>query len=115
MSKAVKKVTRVVSKATGGLLGMDDGASKAAKQQAQIMRQQADQQRAAAVEQARASTLAQQTAADRARIEADTADDDPVDDARVQVATSSPETAAARRKRFQSPDVGGGSGASIRI
>lgn len=125
MSKAVKKVTKsatkFVSKTVGGLLGMpsQDEQQKQAERMAQIAEEQARQQQANAVEQARAQTMQMQTDVDRQRILAEQQQNQAPDDtgaADVEVAPVATDV-TTRRKKFQTPQVGGtgSGGVSIRL
>lgn len=125
MSKAAKKVTKsakkFVSKTVGGVLGMPnpDEQRKQAERMAQIAETQAIQQQANAVEQARAQATQMQTDVDRQRILAEQQQSKAPDDtgaASVDVAPVAID-AITRRKKFQSPQVGGigSGGVSIRL
>lgn len=132
MSKAVKKVTKKVKKFASksiqmfdpgmdALMGISKGEEqkKQAERMAQIAEGQATQQATNTAEQARASAMAIQTDADRQRILAEQQQqqaDQQAPAPTVEIAPVSTE-AQARRKKFQTPQVGGtgGGGASIRL
>lgn len=132
MSKAVKKVTNKVKKFASksiqmfdpgmdALLGISKGEEqkKQAERMAQIAESQAQQQADNTSEQARASAMAIQTDADRQRIMAEQQQqqaDQSAPAPTVEIAPVSTD-AQARRKKFQTPQVGGtsGGGASIRL
>lgn len=132
MSKAVKKVTKAVSKVAKSvykntlgdsidILGLTarEEQQKQAERMARIAEEQARQQRANAVEQARAQVLQTQADADRQRILAEQQQNQAPDDtsaAHVEVAPVATD-ATTRRKKFQTPQVGGtgSGGVSIRL
>ena len=121
VKKTVKSVTKTVSKTVGGVLGMPspDDQRKQAERMAQIQESQAMQQQANAVEQARAQAMQIQTDVDRQRILAEQQQDRTPDDTRAASVDVAPVAtdAITRRKKFQTPQVGGtgGGGASIRL
>ena len=121
VKKTVKSVTKTVGKTVGGVLGMPnpDEQRKQAERMAQIQESQAMQQQANAVEQARAQAMQIQTDVDRQRILAEQQQNKAPDDtgaASVDVAPVATD-AITRRKKFQTPQVGGtgSGGASIRL
>ena len=116
-----KSVTKTVSKTVGGVLGLPspEDQRKQAERMAKIQEDQAMQQQANAVEQARAQTMQMQTDADRQRILAEQQQNQTpynTGSASVDVAPVATD-ASTRRKKFQTPQVGGtGSGdVSIRL
>lgn len=134
MSKAVKKVTKSVKKVAGKIIktfdpGLDqllglsrqDEQKKQAERMAQIAETQAKQQQANTIEQARASAMQMTADTDRQRILAEqeqqrnaTPNDTATPSTEIApVATD----AATKRKKFQTPQVGGtgGGGTSIRL
>lgn len=121
VKSVTKSVTKTVGKTVGGVLGMPnpDDQRKQAERMAKIQEDQAMQQQANAVEQARAQTMQMQTDADRQRILAEQQQNQAPDNtgaASVDVAPVATD-ASTRRKKFQTPQVGGtGSGdVSIRL
>lgn len=133
MSKAVKKVTKSAKKFVSKTLktfdpGLDqllglsrqDEQRKQAERMAKIAETQASQQQANAVEQARAQAMQIQTDVDRQRILAEQQQQNQTPDdtgaANVDVAPVATD-ATTRRKKFQTPQVGGtgSGGASIRL
>lgn len=133
MSKAAKKVTKSAKKFVSKtiktfdpgldqLLGLSrqDEQRKQAERMAKIAETQATQQQANAVEQARAQAMQIQTDVDRQRILAEQQQQNqtPDDTGAVSVDVAPVATdAATRRKKFQTPQVGGtgSGGASIRL
>lgn len=125
MSKVVKKVTKLASKAvqtfdpiTDRVLGISarEDAKKQADRQAAQAEQAAAVQAANVAEQARAGALSQQSEADRARILAEQqAANDSAPSNTVEIAPAA--TSSTKRKKFQAPQVGGtgGGGTSIRL
>lgn len=132
MSKSVKKVFKKVKKVASktiqtfdpgldAVLGLSakEEQARVAREQSAIMERQAQQQAANTAEQARGAAMQIQTDADRQRILAEQAD------AQAQQASTAPEVEIApvtssdianRRKKFNTPQVGGtGGGASIRL
>lgn len=132
MSKAVKKITKSAKKFVSKtiktfdpgldqLLGISrqDEQRKQAERMAKIAETQANQQQSNAIEQARAQAMQIQTDVDRQRILAEQQQNQTPDDtgaASVDVAPVATD-ATTRRKKFQTPQVGGtgGGGASIRL
>jgi hypothetical protein len=128
--KAVKSVTKVaksVYKSTLGgsmdILGLTarDEQQKQAERMAQIAETQAKQQQANTIEQARASAMQIQSDTDRQRILAEQSQQqnstpDDTGGAATDVAPVATD-AVTRRKKFQTPQVGGtgGGGTSIRL
>ena len=121
VKSVTKSVTKTVSKTVGGVLGMPspDDQRKQAERMAKIQEDQAMQQQANAVEQARAQTMQMQTDADRQRILAEQQQNQTPNDTRAASVDVAPVAtdATTRRKKFQTPQVGGtGSGdVSIRL
>lgn len=121
VKSVTKSVTKAVGKTVGGVIGLPspDDQRKQAERMAQIQETQAMQQQANAVEQARAQTMQIQTDADRQRILAEQQQNQTPNDtgaASVDVAPVATD-ATTRRKKFQTPQVGGtgSGGASIRL
>lgn len=134
MSKAVKKVTKSVKKVAGKIIktfdpGLDqllglsrqDEQKKQAERMAKIAETQAKQQQANTVEQARAAAMQMTADTDRQRILAEqsqqqNATPDDTGAAATDVAPVATD-AVTRRKKFQTPQVGGtgGGGTSIRL
>lgn len=134
MSKAVKKVTKSVKKVAGKIIktfdpGLDqllglsrqDEQKKQAERMAKIAETQAKQQQANTTEQARAAAMQMQSDTDRQRILAEqsqqlNATPDDTGAAATDVAPVATD-AVTRRKKFQTPQVGGtgGGGTSIRL
>lgn len=121
VKSVTKSVTKTVGKTVGGVLGMPnpDDQRKQAERMAKIQEDQAMQQQANAVEQARAQTMQMQTDADRQRILAEQQQNQTPNDTRAASVDVAPVAtdASTRRKKFQTPQVGGtGSGdVSIRL
>lgn len=131
VKKVFKKVDPFTSKVVDPILGNmglpnvsgRNAAQEAAQEQARQSALQAERhaamQQANTIEQARGSALAMQTEVDRSRIQAElqqAQQQAPVQSPTVEVAPVTAE-ASARRKKFQTPQVGGtaGGGASIRL
>lgn len=116
-----KSVTKTVSKTVGGVLGMPspEDQRKQAERMAKIQEDQAMQQQANAVEQARAQAMQIETDVDRQRILAEQQQNQTPNDTRTASVDVAPVAtdASTRRKKFQTPQVGGtGSGdVSIRL
>lgn len=121
VKKTVKSVTKTVGKTVGGVLGMPnpDDQRKQAERMAQIQEDQARQQQANTVEQARAQAMQIETDVDRQRILAEQQQNQTPNDTRAASVDVAPVAtdATTRRKKFQTPQVGGtGSGdVSIRL
>ena len=121
VKSVTKSVTKTVGKTVGGVLGMPnpDDQRKQAERMAKIQEDQAMQQQANAVEQARAQTMQMQTDADRQRILAEQQQNKTPDDTRAASVDVAPVAtdATTRRKKFQTPQVGGtgSGGVSIRL
>ena len=121
VKKTVKSVTKTVGKTVGGVLGMPspDDQRKQAERMAKIQEDQAMQQQANAVEQARAQAMQIETDVDRQRILAEQQQNQTPNDTRAASVDVAPVAtdATTRRKKFQTPQVGGtGSGdVSIRL
>ncbi|QPB11235.1 virion assembly protein [Providencia phage PSTNGR1] len=134
MSKAVKKVTKSVKKVAGKIIktfdpGLDqllglsrqDEQKKQAERMAKIAETQAKQQQTNTIEQARAAAMQMTADTDRQRILAEqsqqqNATPDDTGAAATDVAPVATD-AVTRRKKFQTPQVGGtgGGGTSIRL
>ena len=121
VKSVTKSVTKTVGKTVGGVLGMPnpDDQRKQAERMAKIQEDQAVQQQANAVEQARAQAMQIETDADRQRILAEQQQKQTPNDTRAASVDVAPVAtdASTRRKKFQTPQVGGtGSGdVSIRL
>ena len=121
VKSVTKSVTKTVGKTVGGVLGLPSPAEqrKQAERMAKIQEDQAMQQQANAVEQARAQTMQMQTDVDRQRILAEQQQNQTPNDTRAASVDVAPVAtdASTRRKKFQTPQVGGtGSGdVSIRL
>ena len=121
VKKVTKSVTKTVSKTVGGVLGMPspEDQRKQAERMAKIQEDQAMQQQANAVEQARAQAMQIETDVDRQRILAEQQQNQTPNDTRAASVDVAPVAtdAATKRKKFQTPQVGGtGSGdVSIRL
>ena len=121
VKKVTKSVTKTVGKTVGGVLGMPspEDQRKQAERMAKIQEDQAMQQQANAVEQARAQAMQIETDVDRQRILAEQQQNQTPNDTRAASVDVAPVAtdATTRRKKFQTPQVGGtGSGdVSIRL
>ena len=121
VKSVTKSVTKTVGKTVGGVLGMPnpDDQRKQAERMAKIQEDQAMQQQANAVEQARAQAMQIETDTDRQRILAEQQQNQTPNDTRAASVDVAPVAtdATTRRKKFQTPQVGGtGSGdVSIRL
>lgn len=121
VKSVTKSVTKTVGKTVGGVLGMPnpDDQRKQAERMAKIQEDQAMQQQANAVEQARAQAMQIETDTDRQRILAEQQQNQTPNDTRAASVDVAPVAtdATTRRKKFQTPQVGGtgSGGASIRL
>ena len=121
VKSVTKSVTKTVGKTVGGVLGMPnpDDQRKQAERMAKIQEDQAMQQQANAVEQARAQAMQIETDMDRQRILAEQQQNQTPNDTRAASVDVAPVAtdASTRRKKFQTPQVGGtgDGGVSIRL
>lgn len=125
MGKVIKKAKKIATKSIkafdpgmDALMGISKGEEQAkqAERMAQIAETQAQQQFANTSEQARAAAQAQQTSAERDRILAEQQQQQAPEAPTVEIAPVGTDP-TQRRKKFQAPQLGGGSGggASIRL